>query len=614
MKNNKFLNFCKTQLFTRKTGYIAIAASVPVIFSSVVSYKYLANKFKPVFYNYQSYMDDHIVSRISEDFDFKQFSVLNEFTKAILTHKAAGGIGSDSQAAKLLINDHHGAPLLRRFTKKDFKTMFLAQWNDAESVEENLKKIYTPLVFDHLKSYDNLFEDLDAFDEKGNPIKGKKQKDLAEEDKIHLYNYFVPYFAQDMVIAYNPQKIAKYKKLYTPISESEPEEPSDDASDKEIKEYEQKKQVYDQLYHEAIKPYFSKVHNDLETQINKKIKDLIDPETVQIQMHDILKLIRNPISSTNENEAFHYYEYTDAVRDNMIYGSSYRLDTKSGKHIAQPTGKAVVEEETSFTKRKIKTEIYKDLIDQFVDMFHHSTGYKLTNTEHVRTSGNGQDLLNTLIDPLKKTNVGIIYNGDALDAYYSSDNIANNDVPNGTVRFIRPSTNLLLVDGFVIANSTDEETAQKMITTAEATFLGGLDQTQDHWSVENLANAKKNISNDKDVKQTYKDYGAYFNFDYVRYTPAFKNIYNYVLNHEFEDDIYTGFSKEFNSYQRTYLKNLYKIEEKYEFDAYKSPDKNKEDLNDLQGFTYYVKHVPISPVTNQIQTLINIYYDYKLKG
>nr|WP_307925965.1 hypothetical protein [Mycoplasmopsis bovis] len=42
------------------------------------------------------------------------------------------------------------------------------------------------------------------------------------------------------------------------------------------------------------------------------------------------------------------------------------------------------------------------------------------------------------------------------------------------------------------------------------------------------------------------------------------------------------------------LKNLYKIESEYTFKDFKSTDSDKK-LEDLKGFKYHVKHIPISP-------------------
>ncbi|MGV2393807.1 UNVERIFIED_CONTAM: hypothetical protein O8I53_13175 [Campylobacter lari] len=255
-----------------------------------------------------------------------------------------------------------------------------------------------------------------------------------------------------MVIAYNPLKLEKYKKTYKYADGQKTAPNFDDPN------------VGQDSYFDAVKPFFAAVHNDLETKINKALYQLYSqtPENDRnIQMIDILKIIRN--------EGFEYYEYTDAVRDNMIYGSSYRLNTETKQREPQPTGDA-----TSDTDGK--KPLYESLIDQFIDLFYEGTGYSLKNTKHVRTNGDGQELLNTLIDPTKTTNVGILYNGDALDAFISRDNVDGSKVPDGTVKFIRPSTNILLVDGLVVTNDVTQDIMDEIINTAQESFFGGLNK------------------------------------------------------------------------------------------------------------------------------------------
>ncbi|WP_223658813.1 hypothetical protein [Mycoplasma tauri] len=624
LKNNKSKKGSKKSIFSKKILYSSIALASVIGVSTAISIKYTHFKFKPVFWNYQSYMNEYSINKLSKNFEYKEFSVLNDFTQAILTHKAAGGIGSDNQAAKLIINENIGKSHLRKFTDKDFKTIFKGKWNSELSRKENLKNNYTKLVLEHLESYDKYFEDLPVYDEFGKIIENKKQKDLLDDDpkKIHLYDYFIPYFSQDMVIAYNPLKLDKYKNYYKSpgqnLPEPNPEKPN------ELPEYLKK-------YEEGVNSYFRKVHSGLEHQINKKIIEIVNDENKnfkenqegKIQKHipmiDALKLMRNPFGQNNETDSFHYFEYTDAVRDNMIYGSSYRLNTKSDRYEPEPTGKAVVIEETNITNRKVETDIYPALIDQFVKMFKDGTSYDIKNTKHVKTSGNGQELLNTLIDPEKNTNVGIIYNGDALDAFYARDNILNSNTPDGAIRFIRPSINLLLVDGLIIASDTKDDVVEKLLEIASKTFYAGVDKEVSEWQ-EKVSKLIDSQGTEKEKDDTNKEIGAYLNYDFIRYTPAFKNFYQYILENEFSKEafekLYPGFSDEFVEYQRAYATNLYKIDEEYDFIGFKpNPNNPKDkDLKEIKPFKYHVKHLAIAPVSNRIQTKINIYYDSKLKN
>lgn len=159
----------------------------------------------------------------------------------------------------------------------------------------------------------------------------------------------------------------------------------------------------------------------------------------------------------------------------MIYGLLYRLDIKIGKRVFQLIGEVVIIEEINIINKKIRIEIYRDLIDQFVDMFEDLIGFKIIDIERVRISGNGLDLFNILIDFMKKFNVVIIYNGDVVDVFYLLDNVKNLEVFDGVVRFICFLVNLFLVDGFVIVDLIEEDVVLDMIDVVNKIVFVGYD-------------------------------------------------------------------------------------------------------------------------------------------
>ncbi|MGV2393808.1 UNVERIFIED_CONTAM: hypothetical protein O8I53_13180 [Campylobacter lari] len=122
-KESKLKYFFKTKIFTKTFGISAFALGGIALVSGAIAYK-AHHKFKPVFYNYQSYLDKNIEERLNQSFDFKEFDTINEFTKAILTHKTIAGIGSDSQAANLIIGVDGSGSKLRRYKTEEFKKIF----------------------------------------------------------------------------------------------------------------------------------------------------------------------------------------------------------------------------------------------------------------------------------------------------------------------------------------------------------------------------------------------------------------------------------------------------------------------------------------------------------
>lgn len=579
---SKFNKFIKTVA----VPVVSVAAIASV--AGLIVYK-TTNKFKPVFFNYQSYIDPKIQERLNQDFEYKEFGTINEFTRAILTHKSVAGIGSDAQAARLVKGGDGFGSRLRKFTQKDFKNMFGENWDTSLTTEENLQNLLTPTVFNHLKSYDNYLKDSPEYDENGNPLKDENGKIITVQK--HLYEYFIPYFQQDMVIAYNPLKLEKYAKTY------KYDYNSNESFDETLEQ-----SVQNENYSNAVRPFFDAMHKEIETNVNKALYEAFSKSKDEtISMLDALQIIKN--------QGLEYFEYTDAVRDNMIYGSSYTLNSETNEIESQPTGEARSDKDDT-------KPLYERLIQQFVDLFKRGTSFDITNTKHVRTSGNGQDLLNTLIDPTKNTNVGIIYNGDALDALISRDNVEGSKVPDGTVKFIRPSVNILLIDGLVITNDASDEVVEQVITSAKESYMGGLDKSKDKWNQDNVDNiVSKNNDTEGYTSEVYSAYGSYLNFDYVRYTPAFNLVFDYAYNHAFNDPLDEKADQYFNDYLVNYQRNLFSIKDKYTI-GHKYDSNNPEDtyFKEWKEITYNVKHVAISPVDQTTQALINAYYDKLLKN
>lgn len=94
----------KTKNILKKSA-IALGAIGALSAVSVAIALKAKKPFKPTFYNYKSYISDSGHQILSSNFDYKEFDTLNEFTKAILTRKALGGIGSDAQAVQLIRRD-----------------------------------------------------------------------------------------------------------------------------------------------------------------------------------------------------------------------------------------------------------------------------------------------------------------------------------------------------------------------------------------------------------------------------------------------------------------------------------------------------------------------------
>ncbi|TDV24453.1 spermidine/putrescine transport system substrate-binding protein [Mycoplasmopsis mustelae] len=383
---------------------------------SISSYK-ATHQFKPAFYNYKSYIEKETVEpALSENFEYKEFNEINEFTIALSNHKAVAGIGSDFQAIALI---HKGL-----IKKINFNQLLMPQ--EPIKTETDLKialqKIYTPVVFAHLSAYDDELKDL-----------GKENDGTYR----HLWEYFVPYYVQDAVFAYNPLKQKDQKEITNEILEKNLR--------KTIQEYSKK---------------------DGWNTIDKYLKP-----------NSLFNIIR-----TANSLGYNQLVITDAVRANMLYGSSFNFPNKNNT-LTTHTG-------------DVCEENYQQQINNFVNLINSSTDTKITSSKKVSFNPDGQGIIASLLDMNRNdVNSAIMYNGDALDAYYSDDNNfkafytkedevtgkqikVEKTIEDGTIQSIKFNENILLVDGLVVAQKISEPTEKQLYNMLSKTLYNNLNDGQ----------------------------------------------------------------------------------------------------------------------------------------
>ncbi|MFU2193108.1 hypothetical protein [Mycoplasma sp. 4079] len=372
----------KTSLIS--AGILTIAAvGTGLIVSKAI------NRYKPPFYNFRSYMSNDNKEKLRDVFSYAEFNEVNEFNNALINHKAAAGISGDFLAASLIKKEC--------LQKIDYSILLNKPElkNDREKTKQYLKNIIKSEVWEHLENYNEQlktkFNGEELKDEKGN--------------YPELWEYFFPYFSQDMVIAYNIKK-----KPIAPEKKTE-----DDAINLDL--------------------YADKFNNGYET-----------------------NSIINSLKIVADN-GFDSWIITDAVRDNLLYGSSYWTNA-DGTHSADQFTGAVTK------------ETYKGLIDSFVSLIKDGTGFPIGH-KNISFQGDGLELLNNLINPKRDVNAAIMYNGDAIDAYYGEDNFPGK-VEDGEIRVIKPKENILLVDGLILSKVNTEESNKLYLETIRDGFLDNL--------------------------------------------------------------------------------------------------------------------------------------------
>lgn len=123
----------------------------------------------------------------------------------------------------------------------------------------------------------------------------------------------------------------------------------------------------------------------------------------------------------------------------------------------------------------INSKNFSSSIDGFIELVRDSTGKSLFDTKTNVLISDGLEVVKRLLDPSGDLDVALVYNGDALDAYYYEDNFPQleerGDYPR--IRFVRPVDNMILLDAVVISsNLTDSESNTLLENLRETVYSG----------------------------------------------------------------------------------------------------------------------------------------------
>ncbi|MGZ9800776.1 hypothetical protein ACXYRK_03630 [Mycoplasma sp. AC1221] len=491
-RNRNIFSSKYTKRWLLGSGAIAVGIAVAAVVAAKVE-----SPFKPAFFNYKSYIDDVNRDLINKDFDYKEFNEIQDFTIALNNHKAVAGIGSDFQAIGLIKKG-----LIKPI---DFNQLLeISDPNQMIKTENQLKKklqeIYTPIVFNHLASYDEELKDID-----------RPQK--------HLWQYFVPYYIQDAVFAY-----AKHKQSGKPTNQTFGKLLTDEDFQKNR----------DELLQQAKDP--------------KNTSKFVDPQKEDTHLYsEYLKpnSLFNLINTAFKN-GYQDMVLTDAVRAELLYGSSYYFPKKATK-LTPHSG-------------KVDLDNYERIVNSFVEMVNKSTGQNITDTSNTLSfNGDGQAIVQALLNTRNgNVNSAIMYNGDALDTYYAADNgftfnkykdgklvEKNVTVDDGTVEAIKFRENILLVDGLVVSETISKPTEKTLYHNLSHAFYAHLNNINTNKNIidmydEYLTSEMRDVflAAAEELEKNNKEYK--FSSDPTTIFNNFKNelieVYKKTLEHDQLDD------------------------------------------------------------------------------
>ena len=177
--------------------FIPIFVALIALFSWIFTTKF-SNGYRPSIFNYESYLSPKIIKKIKQNYNYKEFKEINEFSQALNAERAIAGVGSDFQAAQLIIDN--------KIKKLDFTQIYGNGANDWNK----RKLLYRKEIVDHMLKFDKLIYDKIKNKQVKNPkakILNATEYDIDGDNKPdHFYEYIVPYYSQDKGIAYTLNK------------------------------------------------------------------------------------------------------------------------------------------------------------------------------------------------------------------------------------------------------------------------------------------------------------------------------------------------------------------------------------------------------------------------
>lgn len=523
------------RLTTHRTRviFIAIIALLTLGLFLIILFFKISSPFKVSIYNYESYLDKKIITKLKQNYSYHAFTNLDEFTRAINNEKAVAGVGSDYQIAQLILE--------KKLRKINFAKLFNnSKFNDSTQI----KNLYPEIVNKHFDLFEKFiikkirqinpenFQQTNwqnishtkflpfIYYDKNNNILGFE---IDQKEGIdHFYEFLIPYFIMDKMVVYNTDK--------TPNK-----------------------------FTERSNLKSNENFNDLESLNSWK---------------DIIKTL---VSKYKNPRVY----WTNWFQDNAMIGQFYGYESLNKlKYFSKQNEWA-----------DINHENFKEIINDWVSLVKDATGESIKNSKTNKLATDGQELVSSIIEPINgKADVSIMYNGDALDAYYGEDNFKKlGNIPH--IGFKRPKNTYMNIDAWIISRETSENDADNLLKILYENVIKGAEYSLQDIEMKYLKEVlnlilednklkkdviinelfiDKNMSMPKNIKDIKKDFFAeyfdYFreafetmnlpvvnNFHSINYTPGFKNVKNFIekwyflnKNQEVDKTALEIFNPEFN--------------------------------------------------------------------
>lgn len=266
----------------------------------------------------------------------------------------------------------------------------------------------------------------------------------------------------------------------------------------------------DYKFSDFIVPYFINdklIAFDTQKVLNKKNLTLDQVNKELSLNNNSTPTIIEALKSLNQhttNKSFKV-QWSKNERENVVLGATYENEN--------------INENWS---TKITNDNYEQLLNNFSKIVKEGTGSSINDVKKNLFDTDSDIILNNLINPDSKITTAIIYNGDALDAYYGHDNFSS--VEDGDrVRILRTKYTVRILDAFVVSSSIDKNKRLELLTNFNTSLFA------------NMFKSKEELEK-IDPNKIYQSDGIMRIFDAINYTPAAKGAYEYIYENYFEDE------------------------------------------------------------------------------
>ncbi len=170
---------------------------------------------------------------------------------------------------------------------------------------------------------------------------------------------------------------------------------------------------------------------------------------------------------------------------------------------------------------------YNQLLNYFSQMVSEGTSASMSNIKVNLFDNDSDIILNNLINPSSKINTAMIYNGDALDAYYGHDNFS--EITDGDrLRIVRSKYTIRILDCFVVSSSISEKNRLNLLKNFNDYLFNGMFTTEEQFN--------QMLTEDITEEDIFNQHGIMRIFNYVNYTPAAKGANLFIYNHYFKNE------------------------------------------------------------------------------